>query len=189
LRPHRTHLRSTVLEQRRRRPRRARRRDNPNPARRRGLPCPAAIELLQGSRFGSRSGLARQQLALPFNAPPVSRKLAVIPHDSMTGNGNGNPVRCASLCNCARGMRCANLPGDLGVTGGGAERDAAQRLPDTLLERRSANVQWEAQADPRRFNEPADLRDELLELAVPTDQVRLRKLVLQLTRQYIGIVA
>src|SRR5690606_23932151 len=90
---------------------------------------------------------------------------------------------------CARGMRGTDPPGDLGVTGRGAGWYFTQRLPDPLLERRAANIERQVETDPRRFHEADDLRDQLLELTVPTDQVRLRKLVLQLASQRFGIVA
>jgi hypothetical protein len=51
-------------------------------------------------------------------------------------------------------------------------------LPNALLERGSANIEWQIQTQPGSFNETHDRGNDLLERLIATDQIGARELVL-----------
>src|SRR6185312_11330155 len=67
--------------------------------------------------------------------------------------------------------------------------NVAQRPPHALLERGAAHVQRQVQPDRRSLDETDHLGHQLLVVSVAADQPGLRKTILQIARQRVGIVA
>src|ERR1700682_5576845 len=131
---------------------------------------------------------ALQQFALAFDTPAIARKLAVAAHHTVAGDGDGEVIGCASLSHCARGFRRADAFSDLCVADSGARRNLAQCLPHAFLKGGAAYIEGKAQAQRRCFDEPDDLRNQLLECCVPPNQPRLGELVLQVVHELFGII-
>ena len=107
----------------------------------------------------------------------------------MARNRDGQRVGSAGLRHGSHGRRCTDAFGDFGVAHRLAGRNAAQRLPDPLLERRATDVQRQIEADAGCLDETDDHRYPLLELGITADELRVGKPVLQLASQCLWIVA
>ena len=107
----------------------------------------------------------------------------------MAWDGDRQRVGGASPCHGPHRARRADACGDIGVARGPARGNVAQRLPDPLLEGRAAHVQRQGQAQARCFDEAHHLRHQRLEGRIATDQLGLRKAVLQVVRQHFGVIA
>ena len=62
-------------------------------------------------------------------------------------------------------------------------------MPDASLEGRTPDIKRQIESDSRCFDKTHDRRHELFKLIIPTNQVGLRKCVLYIAYQDIGIVA
>src|SRR5262245_45799379 len=102
---------------------------------------------------GLRRAFLLQQRALAVDAPAVAGESAVVAHDAMAGNGEGELVCGAGTRDGANGFRGTDAPGDLGVGRGGTQRDGLQSAPDLLLKRRAADIEREVEAGLRGFDE------------------------------------
>src|SRR5687768_18305549 len=82
-----------------------------------------------------------------------------------------------------RADRCwrAETPRDVGVAPRRSRRDLAQGLPDALLEGRPAHIERQVDRRRRCLNQPNDLRDQFLETCIATDELRVRKAILQVS--------
>ena len=61
-------------------------------------------------------------------------------------------------------------------------------LPNTLLERRTAHIEWQVQANARIFNEANDPGNQRLKFTIGTDEARLRETVLEIADQRVRVV-
>src|SRR5690349_10062650 len=107
----------------------------------------------------------------------------------MTGNGEGDGIRCAGLRNGAHRLGRPDATRDLGIACGRAHRYRADRLPDTLLEGGATDVERKLNSVQRLLNEADDLGYALLETGVGADRIRPGKPVLQILHQTLRIVA
>src|SRR5258707_7780949 len=104
-----------------------------------------------GSRFTLEQG------ALALDAPAVARERAVVAHDAVAGNGDGDRVGGAGVRYRAHGFRHADALRDLRVGHRRPRRNLAQRLPDALLKGGAAHVERQVEAEGRRFAEAPPL--------------------------------
>ena len=107
----------------------------------------------------------------------------------MAGDGDGNRIRCTSLCDCASRFRRTDALGDLRIAHRGARRYLAQRLPHPLLESRAAHVERQVEPQRRRFDEADNPGHEFFELPVAADQLCFREAVLEVVQQDVGVVS
>jgi hypothetical protein len=70
-----------------------------------------------------------------------------------------------------------------------ADRNFLQRLPDTSLEGRAADVEGQIESHLRSFDEADDPRDQRFIVLVGADQRGLREAILKLTKESTGIVS
>jgi hypothetical protein len=107
----------------------------------------------------------------------------------MARDGDGNRVRTA----CPRdGAERVGLPQSgrkIRIGHRSSGRDRAQRLPDSLLERSSLQIQWQVGTRGRTFDESDHLRHPPLERCVAANQLCLPKAVLQILHQCLRIIA
>src|SRR5436189_4826148 len=128
-----------------------------------GLPDPKAmfrpmfIRILAVLRL---SGFLLQQCTLASDAPAVAGEGAVRPNNPVAGNCDRNRVGCDGGGHRPNGFWQANAGSDFSVSGGGAGRDFAQSLPDPLLERSAANIQWKIASNTRLFDKADDLSNQ-----------------------------
>ena len=122
-----------------------------------------------------RSGLPLEQRALSFDPTAVTAQIPIASDYPVTGNGQGEGIRCARL---GHGAGRAGLPdpaGDLPVARRPAHGDPAKLPPDPPLEGRAADVQGKVQAAPRRLDrrrhpaEPTDGSRISLEILSPAE--------------------
>src|SRR5512141_3278006 len=97
-----------------------------------------------------RSGLPLEQSALSFDPTTVTAQLPIASDHPVTGNGQGEGIRCACPGYGASRAGLSDPAGDLPVTRRRAGGDPAKLLPDPPLEGRAANVQGKVQTAPRR---------------------------------------
>src|SRR5260221_14575094 len=95
----------------------------------------------------SGSRLTFEQRPLALDAPAVARERAVVAHDAVAGNGDGDRVGGAGVRHRAHGFRRADALRDLRVARRRAGRDLAQRLPDALLKGGAAHVERQVEAE------------------------------------------
>ncbi|MNN52580.1 hypothetical protein D3C81_1672890 [compost metagenome] len=96
----------------------------------------------------------------------------------MAWNRHGQAVCAAGLSHGANRFWRPDALSDIGVAGGAANGNLAQRLPDPLLKHCAAYIQRQVQAHRGRLDKPNDPGDQLLECRVGADQVGAPKLVL-----------
>src|SRR5487761_26988 len=147
---------------------------------------------------GSSAGLARrvarfgftgEQRLLALDAPAIAAEPAVSPYDAVAGDRDGDWIRGTRLRDGAHCAGAADTLGDLGIGRRGAGRDRAQRLPDTLLERRTAQIERQLDRRAAPFDEADAASHHLLECRFATDELRLREAIVQRTHQALGIIA
>ena len=107
----------------------------------------------------------------------------------MAWDGHGEPVRAAGPSDRARGSRLADGRCDFGVAHGLAGWNPAEGIPHPALEDGAADVEEQVDRVPGIVDKPDHLRDGRLELRIGADQLGLRKLVLKVAGELIGIVA
>ena len=98
----------------------------------------------------------------------------------MTGNRNRDLVGRTCSCDGANGFRCANPLSYLRIAGGLTSGNFPQRLPDTLLKHRAAQIEWEFEANLGMFDKADDIRDDCFEVTVSAEQIRSWKSVLEI---------
>ncbi|RMQ23390.1 hypothetical protein ALQ07_05410 [Pseudomonas syringae pv. actinidiae] len=106
----------------------------------------------------------------------------------MAGDGHRQRVGTAGIGDGPNRAGHAQLPGDVGVSGGRSGRDVSERLPDTLLKHRATDVQRQREAGRGRLNKADDGRNQRFELCVCADQVGVGKLVLKAPNQHVGVI-
>src|SRR5258708_37385683 len=106
----------------------------------------------------------------------------------MAGDCHCQRVGTAGLGNSAYRLWRADKFCDIRVARCRAHGDFSQRLPNALLEDRSADIEGKIEAEGRRFDEPDHFGDELLKTGVTSDEIGLRELVLQLARERARVV-
>src|SRR5258705_10983619 len=89
---------------------------------------------------------------LPVHAPGIARQEAVVAHDAMTWDAQGDIVRRTSAGDGAHRLGSADPARDLGIRHRFTSENFAQGLPDPLLECRAANIEWKFEAESRRFD-------------------------------------
>src|SRR5262245_42550601 len=146
-----------------------------------------AVEQIR--RLGYPCAFPPEQRELPLETPAIARQSAVAAHDAMAGNRHGAGLGGAGLAHFFCGRRRAWPPSYVGVAFCRAGRDLLQRAPDLLLEGRSAHFQRHIEAHRRRGEEARHLRDEWLQLGAGTAECRLRKMLPQIARQSVSVVA
>ena len=133
-----------------------------------------------------------QQDALAFDAPMIAGQATVAMHNAVARNGNSQQVGCAGTGNGTGGTGCANAPGDFRIAGSFPRRNFAQRLPDTLLERCSMNVERVFKARFRMFCELSYSVQQLRETGIVGSSrrnFRLRKAFVECLNQVLRIIA
>jgi hypothetical protein len=127
----------------------------------------------------------------PFagQAPTVTGKRAVIFHDAMAGNEDGERIGGASPRHGPKGFRRSNLGGNLGITRNRTDGNSAQGLPYALLKFRSAQVEREIPFRFRRFHQFDHLGEKAPELDSGADQDGDRETLPQIKLKVTGIVA
>src|SRR5262245_3132570 len=135
------------------------------------------------------AGLSREQGALAFHAEAIARQRAIAAHDAMAGDRYGERVRAAGLGDRPDRLRRSDAPRDLRVARCRTGRDLAQCSPDALLESGAANVERQVEPQAGRLDERHDLRNQPFERGVAGDQARVRKPILKIPRELVGIVA
>ncbi len=78
---------------------------------------------------------------------------------------------------------------DFRVAGGPAGRNRAQRLPDAVLERGSADVERKVEGLSWGFHQANDASDHALEFGIAADQFGAPETVLQIAREGVRIIA
>lgn len=106
----------------------------------------------------------------------------------MTRNGDRDLVRRTSAGDGARRVRSPDPLRELGITDRRAERDILKRLPDPLLKRGAANVEWQIETDLRRLHAADHARDHRLIVAVGADQMRLGESILKIVKKPLGVI-
>src|SRR5271167_3447342 len=107
----------------------------------------------------------------------------------MTRDCDGNLVCRAGARHRSNRARAASLGRDFGVGHGFARWNAAEDLPDPLLERGSPNVERQAESALWLFDETDNLRHDRLEVFVPASEFRLRKAIPQRFGERLGRIA
>ncbi len=105
----------------------------------------------------------------------------------MAWNGNGDLIGGACPGN---GARCGGHPDfsrDFAITQGRPDGDFPQSLPDALLERCSANVEWKVEPQFWRFDKSDHLCDPLFEFLISDAKLRVEKTVLEITDEAVRI--
>src|SRR5512143_4018752 len=120
---------------------------------------------LSGARR-RRSGLPLEQRTLSFDPTTVTAQLPIASDHPVTGDGQGEAIRCACPGHGASRAGFPDPAGDLPVTRRPTGGDPAKLLPDPPLERRAVNVQGKVQTAPRRH-------DRLRHPLEPTDGFRI----------------
>lgn len=82
-----------------------------------------------------------QQPLLPLHAPAIASEPSLRPNHSVAGNHHRQRIRSAGSAHRADGPRRPNRRGNLNVGPGLSPWNPHQRLPDTLLKRRSSNME------------------------------------------------
>ena len=106
----------------------------------------------------------------------------------MAGNCDRNRVGCDGGGHRPNGFWQANAGSDFSVSGGGAGRDFAQSLPDPLLERSAANIQWKIASNTRLFDKADDLSNQMFKIAVTADEIGFAKTVLEVLHELVRII-
>src|SRR6266404_5058498 len=106
----------------------------------------------------------------------------------MTGDCHCQRVGAAGLGNHAYRLWRADEFCDVRVARRRAHGNFSQRLPNALLEGRSADIEGKIEAECRRFDKPDHFRDEPLKTGVTADEIGLRELVLQIARKRVRVV-
>jgi hypothetical protein len=106
----------------------------------------------------------------------------------MARDGHGQGVRPAGLGHRPDCLRGTNVTGDVGIARRCARRNLPQGLPDALLEGSPLHIEGQSGSQRRRFDQTDHLRDELLELGVPADQIGLREPVLYIVYEPLWII-
>src|SRR5262249_19144716 len=88
----------------------------------------------QAPKPSSFLGFLGQESALPLDTPAVTGKRAVAPHHPVAGNGERDLIAGASPGHGADGIGRTDLRGNLGVGRRRAGGNAAERVPDAMLE-------------------------------------------------------
>src|SRR6516162_5267498 len=128
-----------------------------------------------------------EQSAPAFDAPGISRERAIVADHTMAGNGDGEIVRGARSGNRTCRPRGPNTPRDLGIADRLADPNLPQRLPNTLLEGRAADIKGKVEADRGCFDEADDPRDQCLIVAIATNETRFRKTILEITDELVRV--
>src|SRR5258705_8021538 len=87
--------------------------------------------------------LPLEQRLLARDAPLISTYRPILPDYTVARDDNGDMVIGDGTCNGPCGFGLSHRFGDFAVTAGFTGGDLAQRLPNTLLEGRTPNIQWE----------------------------------------------
>jgi uncharacterized protein len=98
----------------------------------------------------SRS-LMRQKFALERQAAAIAGETAIAADDAVTGHDQGDGIGAIGSAHGAGRLGIADGAGHCAVTGGGAERNIAQRVPYQLIELRPFGGQFEVKYLPFAF--------------------------------------
>src|SRR5262245_35442234 len=107
----------------------------------------------------------------------------------MTGNGHGDAVRGAGASHGSYRFRRADCLGNLRVARRRTGGDAAERIPHEMLKCGTADVQREGEVGAWIFHEVDGLGDQLTEGRIVADQLRARKLFLEVALEFIGTIS
>src|SRR6516164_4961764 len=132
-------------------------------------------------------GFPVEQSAPAFDAPGIFRERAIVADHTMAGNGDGEIVRGARSGDRTCRPRGPNTPRDLGIADRLADPNLPQRLPNTLLEGRAADIKGKVEADRGCFDEADDPRDQCLIVAIATNETRFRKTILEIADELVRI--
>src|SRR5262245_28337491 len=133
--------------------------------------------------------LAFEQRPFAFNTPAITGKRTAAADHAMARHCQGCGVCRTGLGHGPGGLRQADTRGNFGIAGRRADRDVAQGLPYTLLERSTAQIERQVEALRRRIDESDDLRDEMLEFQRAFDNGASWKAAPQLRGEIRTIIA
>ena len=100
--------------------------------------------MVNGDRYGRRNQWHRstfqiQQPPLAFDTATVARKFTVGPDNSVARHDDRERVASVGQTDCADRGWLVDAPGEFAIGNRDAVRDSFERLPDSALERRTAN--------------------------------------------------
>src|SRR5580700_3811597 len=107
----------------------------------------------------------------------------------MARNRHRENIRGACLSDSTSSPRHSYLLRDFGVSRGRAGRNLTERFPDALLEGRATNIERQVKTDSRLFDQPQDLGNDGFVAGFVSDQIGLRKLVLQVQHERRRIIS
>src|SRR5262245_35254878 len=107
-------------------------------------------------------GFPLEQSPLAVDAPGIARERSVMTHHTVAGDGEREVVRRTCAGDGSHGFWRADALRNFGVRDRRANGNFLQRLPYTLLENCTANVEREIQAYAWCLNEPDNPRDHSL---------------------------
>lgn len=134
-------------------------------------------------------GFTIEERTFAFNAPAITGKAAVVAHNAMAGNGDGNGIGGTGTRDGPHGLWCTDPIRNVGVAGGAAGRNGLQCLPYALLESGAANIEGKVESDGGCFNKSDHLGDDVFKTQVTTNERGLGEAVLEIVCQCIGIIA
>src|SRR5205807_7301251 len=129
------------------------------------------------------------QYALALYPPAVAGERPIVAHDPVAGNSHSDIICCAGLCHRANRLRRSYSVGDVDIARGLPDGNLPQRLPDSLLKGRAAQIEGQIKANRRCFDEADDLSNQRLEPRVAADQLSMRKAVLEIAGKHLRVVA
>ena len=106
----------------------------------------------------------------------------------MARDRHGKRIRPASLGDSSRRLAQTYHLRHFGITHCLPDWNSLKRFPDTLLKGGAANIERQIQSDSWSLYKGNHLRDELLVLCVPANQVGLGKLILKVPDKDIWII-
>ena len=109
-------------------------------------------------------------------------------HNAMTGNRHRQWVCCTGLRYSTHRLRRSNAFGYLLVARRGSRWNPAEGLPDALLEGCTPHIERQIETEGRRLDKSDHGRDQLLKLLVPTDELRLGELVLEIAYETVRFI-
>ncbi len=136
----------------------------------------------------SRRALPFEKGTFPLDAPSVPGKSSVASDDAVTWDRDRDGVGRAGLCYRAYSLLSTNALGKLRIAYRRTTWDLSQRLPHSLLKRRTPHVQQQSHIDTRLLNKGHHGENEPFELLVSTDQFGSGKAILKIRDERIRLV-
>src|SRR6266545_1055796 len=145
--------------------------------------------LPSASRASSGLRLFGEEGALALDAATIPGQRSIGSYDAVARNRDGDAVRAAGP---RHGPRCfwrADGLRNFCIAGRRAHGDAAERLPHAMLKGGPADVEGKVETDAWVLDKTDHFGGKLLERGIVTGQARARKLLLEVARKTLWIVA